>query len=78
MIVQTLVLPVYSQEPSSQVSWPYSPGWGIEWNTQSSSPVRTSKPRTSPGARCCVGFASVIDEPTTMTSFTKRGGEEIE
>ena len=47
---QALVAPEYSHEPSSHVSFPYSPGWGMVWNSHSSSPVRTSKPRTSPGA----------------------------
>ena len=42
MAVQTAALPVYSQEPSSQVSFPYSPGWGMVWKVQRSSPVTAS------------------------------------
>ena len=48
--VQTPVLPVYSQEPSSQVSLPSSPGCGMVWKIQRRSPVRASKPRMYPFA----------------------------
>ena len=44
--VQTPVLPVYSQEPSSHVSFPNSPGCGMVWKIHLRSPVRASKPRT--------------------------------
>ena len=41
--------PDQRQASFSQVSWPYSPGWGIMWNFQSTSPVRASTPMMSPG-----------------------------
>ena len=66
---------MYCQEPPSQVSWPNSPGSGIEWNVQRSSPVATSKPRTSPGGASGWFGASEIDEPTITVSRQTMTGE---
>jgi hypothetical protein len=46
MSVQTFVFPLYSHDPSSHVSFPYSPASGMVRNVQRSFPVRASKPRT--------------------------------
>ena len=52
--VQTPVLPVYSQEPSSHVSFPNSPGCGMVWNSelgwQDCERAGTNAPRTIAGA----------------------------
>ena len=73
--VQTFALPVYCQESFSQVSWPTSPGSGIEWNVQRSSPVTGSKPRTSPGGASGWFGASDIDAPTITVSRQTMTGE---
>ena len=81
-----LVLPVYSHDArssfsaDSHVSFPGSPSRGMVWKIQSCSPVRTSKPRTSPGGISLragmVWFVmSLISDPTTMTSLTTSGAE---
>jgi hypothetical protein len=44
------------------------------WNVQRSAPVRTSKPRTSPGG-ASGRSVSAIDEPTAITSPTTVPGE---
>ena len=70
---QALVEPEYSQDPSSHVSLPNSPGCGMVWNSHSSSPVRTSKPRTSPGASSWKRGPSKTTDPMTTTSPTTIG-----
>ena len=80
------VLPLYSHEGrSSTGSTPQvsTPNWfssGMVWKVQSCSPVRTSKPRTSPrGASLVAGIwllrRSAMNEPTITTSRTMVGAE---
>ena len=61
--------------PVCQVSTPGSSPCGTVWNVQSSRPVTTSKPRTSPGGDGLFPHQSITDEPTTMTPRTITGGE---
>ena len=80
------VCPVYSQDGRSwsiavsHVSLPNSPSCGTVRKIHTCSPVRTSKPRTSPGAAsfmagCCGLTMSRTDDPSTTTSLTTIGGE---
>ena len=81
-----LVLPLYSHEGRSSliavshVSLPGSPPRGMVWKIQACSPVRTSKPRTSPGGISFIAgmlglVTSVMAEPMTTTSPTTSGGD---
>jgi hypothetical protein len=63
-----LVLPVYFQEPFSQVSMPNSPSRGTTWNVQRGFPVRTSNACTSPGGCSFTGGRSVMLPPAITTS----------
>ena len=80
------VLPLYSHDGRSwsiavsQVSLPNSPSCGTVRKAHTCSPVRTSKPRTSPGGACLragiVGLTtSMIDEPITTMPLTTIGGD---
>ena len=75
MMDHTLVFPVYDAELSSHVSMPYSSLSGMVLNRHTSSPVRTSKPRMSPGGAVMFRGPSEMDDPTTTTSPTTSGGE---
>ena len=81
-----LVLPLYSHDGRSSsravshVSLPNSPSCGMVWNIQTCSPVRTSKPRTSPGGISFIAgmlglVTSDMAEPMTTTSPTTSGGD---
>src|SRR5690348_7852491 len=77
MGAHTPVLPVYSHDPSFQVSLPNSPARGIVWKVHRRLPVRTSKPRISAGTFVFdvgdVPFLSAA--PTMRTSLTMIGGD---
>ena len=81
-----LVLPLYSHDARSSVSavshvsLPGSPSRGMVWKIQACSPVRTSKPRTSPrGISFMAGtfglVTSMMAEPMTTMSPTTSGAE---
>jgi hypothetical protein len=72
---QTLVWPVYAHEPSSQVSFPSSPGCGIGLKRQTRLPVRTSNACTSPGGSFRYVSRSPTPLPTITRSPTTTGGE---
>ena len=81
-----LVLPVYSHDARSsvsavsQVSFPGSPSCGTVWKLQTCRPVRTSKPRTSPGCDSFIAgivalTMSPMAEPTMTMSRTTIGAD---
>ena len=81
-----LVFPLYSHDARSsvsavnQVSLPGSPSRGMTWKIQTCSPVRTSKPRTSPGGISFIAgmfglVTSLMAEPMTTMSPTTSGGD---
>src|SRR5262249_17227343 len=55
-----------------------SPSWGMEWKVQSWRPVRTSKPRTSPGGISFWSLKSSTEPPQTITSPQTTGGGGVE
>src|SRR5947209_2671955 len=75
--VQTPVLPVYSQDPFSQVSLPNSPGKGMVLKRQICLPVLASNARTRPFALVLKRYPrpSAIEDPTITTSLTTVGVE---
>ena len=78
MADHTLACPKFRQASFSQVSLPSSPSCGTVWKTQSCSPVRASKPRTSPGVEYSSGGSpcqSTMPAPTTTTPRQTMGGE---
>src|SRR5688500_17213123 len=69
---QTFVPPEYFHESGDHVSYPYSPGCGIVWKIHFCLPVRTSKPRTCPGAES--RGPSPVVEPSISRSLNTTPG----
>ena len=75
IIVQALVLPLYSDEPSNHVSFPNSPACGMVLNIHSRSPVSGSNALTWPGGASLFRGPSTTIEFTTTLLFETNGGE---